>query len=45
MSFATALLAVVLSAMFRGGPAHLGVLRFRNAPALTSVKWRFLDTC
>jgi outer membrane protein assembly factor BamB len=41
MSFATALLAVVLSAMFRGGPAHLGVYD-SNAPALTSVKWRFL---
>ena len=41
MSFATALFAVVLSAMFRGGPAHLGVYD-SNAPALTSVKWRFL---
>lgn len=40
MTFSAAILAVVLSAMFRGGPAHLGVYD-SGAPRLTSVKWRF----
>jgi outer membrane protein assembly factor BamB len=40
MRFIATVLAVALSAMFRGGPAHLGVYE-SSAPMLTSVKWRF----
>lgn len=40
MRFIATVLAVALSAMFRGGPAHLGVYD-STAPKLTSVKWRF----
>jgi outer membrane protein assembly factor BamB len=40
MKFTATLLAVAVSAMFRGGPAHLGVYD-SSAPMLTSVKWRF----
>jgi eukaryotic-like serine/threonine-protein kinase len=40
MRFIAALLAVALPAMFRGGPAHLGVYD-SSAPRLTSVEWRF----